>query len=100
MKPRLILFILIAMTAALLASPIIPYNNAKPPALQLPAAYNLAMATLGSQTNYLHCISVSIATTFSSDGEWFFTFYSTNSRPKWVTVEFNGKTHIENIMIR
>ena len=84
----------------LFASPIIPYNNSKPPGLSLPLAYGDAMMALGSATNQFHCVSANIATTFSPTGGWFFTFYSTNSTPKWVTVEFNGKTHIEDIMLR
>ena len=100
MKPKFILLILLAMTAVLFASAIIPYDNAKSPALPLPIAYDLAISALGVETNHFHCISANVETTFSRDGEWFFTFYSTNSKPKWVTVEFSGKTHVENIMIR
>jgi hypothetical protein len=100
MKIRPIILICLAFTTALFASITIPYNNAKPPSLPLPDAYERATTALGAATNQFHCISASVATSFSPDGEWFFTFYSTNSRPKWVTVEFNGKTHVEDIIIR
>lgn len=72
------------------------YDSSKPPSLLLPAAYERATAALGSATNQFHCISASVETTFSTNGEWFFTFYSTNSQPKWVTVEFKGKVHVQN----
>lgn len=85
---------------ALFASFITPYDNAKSPTLPLPLAYERAMTALGTSTNQFHCISADIQTSFSPDGEWFFTFYSTNSKPKWVTVEFNGKTHVEDILLR
>jgi hypothetical protein len=51
------------------------------------------MTALGSATNQFHCVSANITTTFTSEGEWYFTFYSTssNSPPKFIAVEFNGK---------
>jgi hypothetical protein len=58
------------------------------------------MSALGSMTNEFHCLSANVTTDFASDGEWQFTFYSTNSKPKWVSVEFDGKIHVENIMMR
>ncbi|HEY1716743.1 MAG TPA: hypothetical protein VGH42_00425 [Verrucomicrobiae bacterium] len=73
------------------------YDNSKPPTLSLPDAYQRATIALGTATNQFHCISAKIDTRFSSNGEWYFTFYSTNSQPKWVTVEFSGKTHVENM---
>jgi hypothetical protein len=83
----------------LLANVVIEYDKAKKPSLALPVAYQFATSALGVETNEFHCISASIDTTFSSDGEWLFTFYSTNSKPKWVSVEFNGNTHVRNIIL-
>jgi hypothetical protein len=100
MKTKITLFTLLALATIVFASPVIPYNNSRLPSLPLPVAYEQAMSALGSATNQFHCISASIATSFSPNGEWFFTFYSTNSRPKWVSVEFNGKVHVEDIMLR
>jgi hypothetical protein len=100
MKLKLIIPIILASTMILFASISVPYNNSKPPSLPLPVAYEDAMTALGSATNQFHCISASVATSFSPGGEWFFTFYSTNSRPRWVTVEFNGKIHVEDMIIR
>ena len=77
-----------------------PYDNSKPPKMLLPIAYEHAMSALGSDTNQYHCMSAKVTTDFGPDGEWQFIFYSTNSKPKWVSVEFNGKIHIEDIMNR
>ncbi|HEY1716742.1 MAG TPA: hypothetical protein VGH42_00420 [Verrucomicrobiae bacterium] len=100
MKTKIILFTSLTLATIIFASPIIPYKNSKPPSLLLPDAYERATAALGTATNQFHCISANVATSFSSDGEWFFTFCSTNSKSKWVTVEFNGKTHVEDFILR
>ena len=92
--------LLFIVATVLFANAIIPYDNATPPGLSLPVAYEDATTALGSMTNEFHCLSARITTDFSSKGEWQFTFYSTNSKPKWVSVEFNGKVHIENLMMR
>ena len=95
------LLILLASTTVLFATLIVPYDNAKAPTMSLPAGYEAAISALGSATNQFHCISATISTDFGSPG-WFFTFCSTNQPPKykWVTVEFNGKIHAEDIMNR
>jgi hypothetical protein len=102
MKRKLILLITFGTATVLFADYIVPYNKAKAPTLPLPDAYQRAMAALGAVTNQFHCINASVQTSFDPDGEWFFTFYSTNSQPKrkWVTVEFGGKIHVENTIIR
>lgn len=97
MKKKLTLAVIFITTALVYASFIVPYNNAKPPNLSLPKAYESALTALGAATNEFHCLSASVETVSSPDGEWLFTFYSTNSKPKFVTVEFNGKIHIENM---
>jgi hypothetical protein len=91
------ILVLLASSTLLFAVITIPYDNAKPPSLSLPAGYEIAAAALGSATNQFHCISASISTDFGSPG-WFFTYCSTNTpqKYKWVTVEFGGKTHIES----
>jgi hypothetical protein len=101
MKTRYIILSLLAVSTILFATPIIPYDNSKPATLSLPAGYELATAALGSATNQFHCISASISTDFGSPG-WFFTYSSTNTPPKykWVTVEFGGKVHVEDILLR
>jgi hypothetical protein len=101
MKPLYAFLILLAFTTVLFATEFISYDNAKPPSLSMPAGYELAAAALGSATNQFHCISASISTDFGIPG-WFFTYCSTNTPPKykWVTVEFGGKVHVEDILLR
>jgi hypothetical protein len=94
MKTRITLLVLLLCTGALLARNI-AYNHSKPPRLPLGQAYDIAMTTLGQATNQFHCVSAGLAISFSPDGEWFFSFCSTNGTQKYVTVEFDGKTHIE-----
>jgi len=74
-----------------------PYDNSKPPTLALPAAYQLAVAYLGSATNQFHCISASISQEISAPA-WYFTFCSTNTPPKQkkIVVEFGGTVFKDN----
>jgi hypothetical protein len=101
MKTRYILLSLLAVSTILFATPIVPYDNAKPPSLSLPAGYEIAVATLGSATNQFHCVGANISTDFGTPS-WFFSFCTTNQPPKyrWVTVEFGGKVHVEDIILR
>lgn len=101
MKSRLVFLILLASSALLFATIIIPYDNSKPPSMSLPVGYERATAALGAATNQFHCISATISTDFGSPG-WFFTYCSTNTptKCKWVTVEFGGKVHVEDIVMR
>ena len=94
MKIRITLLILLVCTGALVARNI-AYNHSKPPRLPLGPAYDIATAALGQATNEFHCVSAQLAIALSPDGEWFFGFCSTNGTQKFVTVEFDGKTHIE-----
>lgn len=75
-----------------------PYEKSKPPGIALPVAYERAQAALGSETNYFHCVSASITTEFTSEGEWNLTFYSTNSKamPKHIIIKFDGKVILDN----
>lgn len=90
-------FVLAALSA--FASTILPpYDNTKPPGLSLPAAYDRALTALGSDTNQFHCLSATIGTEFAPEGEWHFSFCSTNSKvpPKLIVVEFSGKVIFDN----
>ena len=101
MKTLHAFLILPTFAIILLATESVPYDNAKPPSLSMPAGYELAVSALGSVTNQFHCISASISTDFGTPA-WYFKFYSTNTppKPKWVTVEFGGKVRIEDAIIR
>jgi len=100
MKKISSLILVLGIAIAVSASISIPYNNAKSPSLSLPLAYNQALQALGPLTNDFHCVAANVETSFSRDGEWFFTFYSTNAKPKWISVEFTGKIHVEDILLR
>jgi hypothetical protein len=100
MKTKIIALLSLALMAltsyATFISP--PYDKSKPPKMPLPTAYVKAMIALGSDTNQFHCVSAIITTEFSTDGEWYFTFCSTNSKvmPKLIAVEFDGKVIFDN----
>jgi hypothetical protein len=93
----LLLLLVLAFGSMLLTraatSDLRPYDNSKPPTLSLPAAYQLAVAALGSDTNRFHCVGASIIMDFGAP-RWSFTFYDTNTPPrsKCMTVDFGGKT--------
>ena len=108
MNTRHIVLIVVASSTTLFASLVQPWNNAKPATLSLPAAYRIATGALGSSpystTNQFHCISAAIYSdaVVSPHGGWLFTFCSTNTKPvsKYVTVEFSGRFHIEDTLLR
>ena len=100
MKTRYILLGLVALATTVFASLVMPpWDNTKAPSLSLPAAYQLAVTSLGSATNQFHCVGASINTEFSSPG-WYFTFYSTNAaaRQRCFCVEFDGKVIEDNFL--
>ncbi len=100
MKTKLTTFLAFAFVVTTLYASLIlpPYKKSKPPSIPLPIAYERAIAFLGSDTNQFHCVSASITTEFTPEGEWYFTFYSTNTNaePKSIAVEFNGKVVFDN----
>ncbi|MGN6554053.1 MAG: hypothetical protein ACTHLW_10070 [Verrucomicrobiota bacterium] len=67
----------------------------KPPRLSLPDAYACAVGALGSNTNQYHCVSASCLISRSPDGEWMFSFYTTNGASKTAFVFFDKTTRIE-----
>jgi hypothetical protein len=75
-----------------------PYDKSRPPGMSLPVAYEHAVVALGSETNQFHCISAEVSNNFFSEGEWYFTFCSTNSKtmPKMIAIGFNGKVVFDN----
>ena len=104
MKMRYIVLAALAGTMALFASVVEPWDNSQAPTLSLPAAYGLATTALGVATNQFHCISATIYTeaVVSPHGGWLFALCSTNKPPtsKYVTVEFSGKVHVEDTLMR
>jgi hypothetical protein len=100
MKTKLL--ILFSLTTAIITAyaTIIgpPYDNSKPPTMSLPAAYEKAIAAIGVGINQFHCVKAEVGNNFFSEGEWYFTFCSTNSKvmPKLIAVGFNGKVIFDN----
>jgi hypothetical protein len=70
-----------------------PYDDSKPPALSLPAAYERAWVAMGARTNHFHCVSANITTNFSPEGQWAFLFCTTNkpTTSLMITVDFRGE---------
>jgi hypothetical protein len=75
---------------------LITYDETKPPRLSLPDAYQLATRALGSETNQFRCLGAGIVISRSPDGEWLFTFCTTNQPParKYVFVFFDKQTQV------
>ena len=98
MKARYIIFGLLGISTVVLARLTTPWDNRKPPTLPLPAAYQLAVAKLGSATNQFHCIEAKLSNGFDGPG-WYFSFYTTNSStiPRFFCVEFNGTVIEEDL---
>jgi hypothetical protein len=73
-----------------------PYDNARPPSLSLPSAYQLACVTLGAETNVYHCVGASIGTRYSTNGTWLLTFYNTNGyfREYYEFLDDKAKPHV------
>jgi hypothetical protein len=97
---KTILFIGLSLAMIALATPVKNYPASTPPAISLPDAYVKATNALSSETNQYHCISAKVVVELSEKGEWQFMFYTTNSNPRWVTVDFNGKVYVEKIYNR
>jgi Zn-dependent M16 (insulinase) family peptidase len=92
MKARYIVLSLLASSTVIFAVVWPPYDNAKPPTLLLPAAYQMALTALGSSTNQFHCVSAKLSNDFGGPG-WYFIFSSTNASTidKRLDVQFDGK---------
>jgi hypothetical protein len=102
MKLKFLSVLLLAIVAAVAYASLQPptYDNAKPPTLPLPSAYEKALAFLGPRTNEFHCIRATVTNAFSSDGEWYFSFYSTNANARFplkqIDVSFGGRVIEDN----
>ncbi len=97
---RLLALLVVLVACGVVFARNIGYIRTRPPRLSLGAAYPLAVQALGKATNEFHCTDASLQLALSPDGEWLFTFWNTTGTRKFVTVEFGGKTHVEDIVIR
>jgi hypothetical protein len=67
----------------------IAYPVEKPPALSLPDAYAIAVASFGPEKNKFHCTGAGCLISLSPDGEWAFSFHDTKGTHKTVVVFFD-----------
>jgi hypothetical protein len=86
----------VAITIAVLVIPVglafarlMFWPHTKPPPLTLPQAYVEATQALGSATNEFYCVSANAQIAMALDGEWLFSFCSTNGGRKDVVVAFD-----------
>jgi hypothetical protein len=95
MKTRYILLTLLLVSTVLIAGPFVPYDTTKPPSLSLPAAYEIATKTLGSDTNQFYCSQAKLETDFGRP-IWSFRFSTTNTPPTFqlVWVYFDGTARL------
>jgi hypothetical protein len=94
MKMQCVLLSIFASGGAASADPVLKtYDDSKPPALPLPAAYERVYTAMGPFTNQFHCVSATITTNYSPEGQWLFIFCTTNKPPTSmrVTIDFAGK---------
>lgn len=102
MKLSRILLIFAASATVVFARAMLPYLDAEPPSMSLPAGYELALKALGSSTNQFHCIRATVFGSGFADATagpgWSFTFCTTNAQPKykWVAVGFDGKSEVKD----
>jgi hypothetical protein len=94
-KVIIILTVLILATGAVFALRI-NWPDTKQPRLALPDAYGQAVAALGTATNQFYCVRAGCLISRSPDGEWLFTFSSTNGAYKSVFVFFDKTTRVQD----
>ena len=89
MKTRYIPLALLVVSTVSIAGTLPLYHTTKLPSLPLPAAYELAIKTLGTDTNQFYCSSAELLTDFGRP-IWFFSFSSTNTPPRFQEVSVNS----------
>jgi hypothetical protein len=97
MKRLIILLALIALGTSAALAAFFAWNINKQPSIALPQAYLEATRALGAGTNQFYCIGGVAEHTKSKDGEWHFTFSSTNLMMEHVYVFMDGKTKTQVI---
>jgi len=88
--------VLALMTGLVFARLLTGPPDTKQPRLALPDAYTEAAHALGAATNQFYCIRAGTLISRSPDGEWLFTFCSTNGAYKSVFVFFDKQTRVED----
>jgi hypothetical protein len=88
--------VLVLTTGLVFARLLLGPPDTKPPRLALPDAYTEAAHALGAATNQFYCIRAGTLISRSPDGEWLFTFCSTNGAYKSVFVFYDKQTRVED----
>jgi hypothetical protein len=97
MKRMIVVFVVLVVAAGLvfaLRPELWPDN--KRPRLDLGDAYQCALVALGSATNQFYCVRASCQLPRPADGEWMFSFGSTNGPVKTVFVSFDKTARIHD----
>lgn len=92
MKRIIALFVVLGLASSIAFAYRIGWNAKKQPPVSLPSAYTLATQALGAATNEFYCIAASTLISRSQDGEWLFSFCSTNGARKDVCIFLDNKT--------
>ena len=96
MKRVIIILTVLGLATGLVFARRIMWPDTKPPRLSLPDAYGCAISAIGTATNQYHCVRASCLISRSPDGEWMFTFCSTNGAFKTAFVFFDKTTRVED----
>jgi hypothetical protein len=96
MKRIIIIFGIFALATGLVFARRMAWPDTQPPRLALPDAYAAATNALGATTNQFYCVGAGTLISRSPDGEWLFTFCSTNGAYKSVFVFFDKQTRVED----
>jgi hypothetical protein len=101
MKRMIVVFVVLVVAAGLvfaLRPGLWPDN--KRPRLDLGDAYQCALVALGSATNQFYCVCASCQLPRPADGEWMFSFFSTNGLAKHAFVSFDKTTRVHDGILR
>ena len=96
MKRLVAISVVLTLAGGLVFAELMGWPEKKAPRLALPEAYSCAATALGSATNQYHCLRANWQNSRSPNGEWLFTFCSTNGSYKSVFVFFDKKTQVQN----
>jgi hypothetical protein len=95
MKRFIVPFVMLVCVAGVFAgNPI--FNVNKMPPISLPDACAMATHILGTETNRFYCVGARLdASRPSNDGDWWFSFCSTNGEVRNVYIFLDKKTKPE-----
>jgi hypothetical protein len=92
MKKYAVIFTVLGLTTSVAFAFLMAYGEERQPPISMPEAYTMATQALGSATNEFYCVHANTQISRSQDGEWLFSFCSTNGARKDVFVFLDKKT--------